>query len=331
LTLKTDDCLRLRRQTLLRQQTLETRLLRRGDNTLQSDYMHFQETNKKGRASYRNRGLWMEGIGLLSSNSDEKSKGTTTTSTSQLEGTTTSPISETLDPHIYGSHVLYKYNYEYDHQSNVVTTKGGVDGSDSGSSAHLEDTSWKPSNYPNPITDPERCGVSSLPNHRQIMFNDASKKRLLLCDPDHVLKIAELDLIAKSIWDFPSMALPNTSSSSLSGCSNVSTRTTATTAIDSEQAQVAEPSNNDTSDTLTPDTSTEAVSANYSSSSSASGVDKLGTTLLSKNFAEIQVAVAIVSKVSCMQMFCTATKKKGTKNHRATLTDFNIFSIFSLI
>jgi hypothetical protein len=51
--------------------------------------------------------------------------------------------------------VLYKYNYEYDHQSNVVTG-GGVDGSDSGSSAYLEDTSWKPSNYPNPITDPER-------------------------------------------------------------------------------------------------------------------------------------------------------------------------------
>jgi hypothetical protein len=261
--------------------------------------MYFQETNKKGRVSYQNRGLWIEGIGLLSSHGEEKSKGTT--STSQLEGTTRSTISESLDPHIYGSHVLYKYNYESDHQSNVVTTKGGVDGSDSGSSAHLEDTSWKPSNYPNPITDPERCGVASLPNHEQIMFNDVSKKRLLLCDPDHVLNIAELDLIAKSIWDFPSMALPNTSSSSLSGCSNFSSRTTATTAIDSEQAQVAEPSNYDTSDTVTPETSTEAMSANYSSSS-ASTVDKLGTTVLTKNFAEIQVAVAVVSKVSCMQI-----------------------------
>lgn len=281
---KTDDCLG---QALLRQKTLEARLLRRGGNALQSEFMYIQDTNRKGRAGYRKGDLWIEGIGTMSSNGDEKSRGTTSRT-----------VAESLDPRIYESHVLYKYNYDYDYQS----TKGGVHGSDSGSSAYSEDTSWKPSSYPNPISNPERCGVASLPNHEQ-MFNDASKKRLLLCDPDHVLNIQQLDRIAKSIWDFPPMAIPNTSSAFLSGCSSFSTRTTTTTAIDSEQTQMAEPSNNDTSDTVAAETSTGTGSANYSSSDSK--VDKLGTTLLTKNFVEIPVAVAILSKVSCIQICYT--------------------------
>lgn len=292
---KTDDCLG---QALLRQNALEERLLRRGGNVLQSEFMYIQDANRKGRVGYRKDDLWIEGTGTMSSSGDEKSKGTT----SQLEGTTRRTIAESLDPRIYESHVLYKYNYEYDYQS----PKGGVDGSGSGSSADSEDISWKPSSYPNPISEPERCGVASL-NHEQ-MFNDASKKRLLLCDPDHVLNIQQLDRIAKSIWGFPPMAIPNTSSAFLSGCSTFST-TTAPTTIDSEQTQMAKPSNNDTSDTIAAETSTRTGSAN--SSSADSEVDKLGTALLTKNFVEIPVAVAILSKVSCMQIRCTNYKNKN--------------------
>jgi hypothetical protein len=265
------------RHSFMRQHSIETRRLRSG-NKLQlweEAGAPISSSNNGGRIRLdddTNSDLF---ITRISPNflRDEISEA----AAAKLEGNARITTGESLDPHMYESHVLYKYDYENNHQSRTPTA------ANDSVAASSEDSSWKPSNYPNPINDPEACGISSLVKAHPL--SDNSNKRLLLCDPDHVLQQAQLGQIARSIWDFPPMAIPNTSSSYLSGCSTLGITTR------SDQQQSQQP--NGTGDPTVSNTSVKSLT---NSSSDAAG--SLGTTVLSTNFAEVQVAVAIVSKVS---------------------------------
>lgn len=169
----------------------------------------------------------------------------------------------------------------------------------------LDGTTWMPSTYPNPVTDPDGCGISSLANSQIII--DKNAKPLLFCDPDHILEEGEMLEIATSLRDPPLMEVP--AASQLSSCPG---RSVSTTRRGGEQEKPL--GQQATSMFKLSDINTEsnarlqATKASFrliqdsaANDGSSSGSDNVAMKKL--NYVEMQVAVAIVSKLNLQSVF----------------------------
>jgi hypothetical protein len=163
----------------------------------------------------------------------------------------------------------------------------------------LDDPTWMPSTYPNPVTEPVACGISSLANS-QIMI-DKNTKPLLFCDPDHILEEGEMLEIATSLRDPPLIEVPTTSH--LSGCPGRSVSTTRRREeqekpLGQQASSMLKLADINTESNARLEASKESFRLIQDSAAKDGSLSGSDNGVMKKvNYVEMQVAVAIVSKV----------------------------------
>lgn len=91
-------------------------------------------------------------------------------------------------PIVLGTYVLVLTNY-------FVKSK---EGDSSGVVSLTTDDGWVPNSFPDPVNDQNACKISNITS----IHNSVSCEPILLCDPDSVVSLNDLNNIANSLHDF---------------------------------------------------------------------------------------------------------------------------------
>lgn len=95
---------------------------------------------------------------------------------------------------------LSKRNLHNPYWAQPIKAKANNDNSPTESDPQLQ--GWEPKQYPDPKSEPNRCGIAYLVNTNPLFLLDENETSLRLCDPDWVLGGVYLEQIATSMADF---------------------------------------------------------------------------------------------------------------------------------
>ena len=95
---------------------------------------------------------------------------------------------------------LSKRNLHNPYWAQPIKAKANNDNSPTDSDPQLQ--GWEPKQYPDPKSEPNRCGIAYLVNTNPLFLFDENEASLRLCDPDWVLGGVYLEQIATSMADF---------------------------------------------------------------------------------------------------------------------------------